>query len=400
LGFGQNSGAIIDSVCDTIDRYSFACASPLNEGGNYELTQDLERAIARFVGKQAATVIGMGFATNSTTLPIICGGKGTLIVSDMLNHNSIVTGSRDSGARIVPFRHNDMRHLEEVLRRAIIDGQPRTHRPWKRIFIVIEGIYSMEGEMPHLAEVVRLKKKYRCYLYVDEAHSIGALGAHGRGVCEQTGVDPADVDILMGTFTKAFGSVGGYIAGDTEFIEMLRHRSHGTTYATSFSPPCVQQALGALRVISGEDGTDEGQQRIKRLHENSNYFRKRLEEEGGLSEGRYGNNTNTKAYMLSFPGFHMFGDYYSPVVLMMTYHVSVMLALSQAMLQEGVAIVVVGFPVTPLLLSRIRFCISASHTIEQLERAVKVFSEVGEIINVKYAKSAKYITYTQHQKKD
>ena len=115
---------------------------------------------------------------------------------------------------------------------------------------------------------------------MDEAHSIGALGIHGRGVCEQTGVNPEDVDVLMGTFTKAFGSVGGYVAGPPEFVEMLRHKAYGTTYATAFSPPCAQQALSALRIISGEDGTDDGEKRIRKLHENSNYFRRRMEEEG------------------------------------------------------------------------------------------------------------------------
>lgn len=367
LGFAENSGPVIDSVARSMDTFSFACASPRQEGGNYSVIQDLEKEIASFVGKPAAIVYGMGYATNSTTIPVLCGGKGTLIISDTLNHASIVTGSRDaSGARIRVFKHNDPADLESVIRSALIEGQPRTHRPWKKIVVIVEGIYSMEGEIARLPEIIAIKKKYKCYLYLDEAHSIGALGKSGRGVCEHWGVDPNDIDVLMGTFTKAFGSVGGYISGTPELIEYLRLRSFGTIYSTSMSPPCAEQALAALRVITGKDGTTDGQRRLKALHDNSNYFRRRLLEEG----------------------FHIFGDKDSPVVLMMIYQPAMMPALSRALLEQGIAIVVVGFPVTRLLLSRVRFCLSSGHTIEQLEKAVQIISAAGEKIGLKYRKYA------------
>ena len=136
-----------------------------------------------------------------------------MIISDSINHNSIVTGARASGAKIKTFPHDDMAAVEKIVRKAIISGQPRTHRPWKKILIIVEGVYSMEGEVCDLAKVVEIKKKYKCYLYLDEAHSIGAVGKSGRGVCEYSGVDTNDIDILMGTFTKSFGAIGGYIAG-------------------------------------------------------------------------------------------------------------------------------------------------------------------------------------------
>jgi serine palmitoyltransferase len=157
----------------------------------------LEREVAAFVGKPAALVFGMGFATNSLTLPVLVRGKGTLVVSDALNHSSIVNGVRGSAARVKVFRHNQPEHLERVLRAAIAEGQPRTHRPWNKILIVVEGIYSMEGEVCRLAEIVAIKKKYKAYLYLDEAHSIGAMGRSGRGVAEHLGVDPADIDIMV-----------------------------------------------------------------------------------------------------------------------------------------------------------------------------------------------------------
>lgn len=192
----------------------------------------------------------------------------------------------------------------------------------------------------------------------------------------------------MGTFTKAFGSVGGYISGSKELIEYLRARSFGTVYSTSMSPPCAQQALSALRVITGKDGTNQGALRLQRLHENSNYFRRRMIEEG----------------------FHVYGDKDSPVVLMMTYHCAMMAEFSRALIKRGVhpflffffflkksnfffsfskiAIVTVGFPVTKLLLARVRFCLSSGHTIEELEKAIQEISEIGGRIGMKYAKYA------------
>jgi serine palmitoyltransferase len=321
------------------------------EAGNHDIVQELESAVASFVGKEAAIVFGMGYATNSTSIPAFASEKGTLIISDGLNHNSIVCGSRGSNCGIRVFKHNNVEHLEKVLQEAV------KSKRWSKIIIIVEGIYSMEGQVCKLPDIVALKKKYKAYLYVDEAHSIGALGKSGRGVCEYWGVNPADVDILMGTFTKAFGSVGGYISGSKEFIDYLRSTSYGSVYATSMSPPCAQQALQALKVII----TPKGQERVSKLHDNSNFFRARLKE----------------------LGYRVFGDKDSPVVPMMVYHPCKIAACSRELLKKGVAIVIVGAPVTPILLARIRFCISAGHTKEDLEYAIKNIDEVGSLLLVK-----------------
>jgi serine palmitoyltransferase len=169
--------------------------------GTTVLHETLENEIADFIGKEAAIVYAMGYGTNTSTIATLVG-KGGLIISDALNHTSIVNGSRNSQAMIRVFKNNDMTNLEAVLREAIIFGQPKTRRPWTKIMVMVEGIYSMEGIICNLKGVVDLCKKYKAYLYVDEAHSIGALGRTGRGVCEHCGVNPADVDILMGTFSK------------------------------------------------------------------------------------------------------------------------------------------------------------------------------------------------------
>jgi serine palmitoyltransferase len=151
-----------------------------------------------------------------------------------------------------------MKDLEHKLRSAIISGQPKTHRPWKKIIIIVEGIYSMEGTIVNLPELIRLKKKYKCYVYLDEAHSIGAIGPHGRGVVDYFGCDPNDIDLLMGTFTKSFGAAGGYIAGKKEVIDHIRVHSIGASYATSMSPCIGQQIISVMKVIMGEEGGDEG----------------------------------------------------------------------------------------------------------------------------------------------
>lgn len=284
-----------------------------------------------------------------------------MIISDSLNHASLIAGCKCSPAKIVSFRHNDTEHLEQIIREAIAMGQPRTRRPWTKILIVVEGIYSMEGEICNLPEIVRIKKKYKCYLYMDEAHSIGALGPRGRGICDYWGVDPAEVDILMGTFTKAFGSVGGYISGTKQIVDHVRASSYALYYDSSLPAGCAEQALRSMMVLTGEDGTNLGQLKIGQLKRNCNYFRKRLTEEG----------------------FALLGDYDSPVIPVMLYLPAMIGAFSRACLKLNIAVVVVGFPATPLLLSRSRMCISASHTIEDLEDAVRKISAVGDRLGLK-----------------
>eukprot|EP00899_Mesostigma_viride_P014634 jgi/Mesvir1/23171/Mv22644-RA.1 len=254
LGFAAHDEFCTDRVKDTVVKYGASMCTPRMDLTT-DLLLDFERLVARYVGKEAAIVFGMGFATNSANIPMLIG-KGGLIVSDALNHSSIVTGARASGAKVKVFQHNVPADLERLLRSSIAEGQPRTHRPWKKILVIVEGIYSMEGEVCRLPEIVAICKKYKAYIFLDEAHSIGALGRTGRGVCEHTGVDPANIDIMMGTFTKSFGSCGGYVAGDKGLIDYLRCNGPASIFATGMSPPAVQQALSALTVIMGEDGTD------------------------------------------------------------------------------------------------------------------------------------------------
>lgn len=218
------------------------------EFGTTSLHRSVEKIVASFVGKEDAVVLNMGFNTNATIIPTLMTSGGDLIVSDELNHTSIVNGARASGAAIRTFRHNDSSDLELTLREAIVYGQPRTRRPWNRILVVVEGIYSMEGEYCDLRNIVSVSKKYGAYVYLDEAHSIGAMGPTGRGCCEYTGVDPSEVDVLMGTFTKSFGGMGGYVAADKRVIDMLRKECAGSAYHNSLSPVVCQQIISSFQV--------------------------------------------------------------------------------------------------------------------------------------------------------
>lgn len=354
LGFGDPNSPTRAAVFAALEKFSVSTTSPRPSLGTTSLHVKLESTVARFVGKEDAMVFGMGFGTNSLGIPALVG-KGCLLISDSLNHSSIVAGARTSGAVIQVFNHNDTRDLERVIRKAICDGQPRTHRPWKKILVVIEGIYSMEGEFCVLPDIVAIKKKYKCYLYLDEAHSIGAVGRRGRGVCDHFGVDPKDVDIMMGTFTKSFGAVGGYLAADKSIISYLRTQCAGYAYSSSISPPAAQQVISALQIIMGEDGTDLGKRKMAALRDNSNFFRHELRK----------------------LGCHVLGDWDSPIIPLMLYHPTKIPAFSRMCLEKNLAVVVVGYPAAPLLYPRTRFCISAGHSKEDLKNALEAVSKIA-----------------------
>lgn len=212
LGFAQNKGPCAEDSEQAIREYGLAMCSSRRELGTNPMHNELEILTAKFLGVEEAIVFGMGFATNALNLPSLLS-SGCLVVSDEKNHASIILGIRLSGATTKVFKHNNMRSLEKVLEKAVVEGQPKTGIPWKKILIIVEGVFSMEGSIVKLPEIIALKKKYKAYIYLDEAHSIGATGPNGRGIVDYYGCDPKDVDILMGTFTKSFGSAGGYIAG-------------------------------------------------------------------------------------------------------------------------------------------------------------------------------------------
>lgn len=366
LGFGGVDEYCTPAAKAAALKYGFNPGAPRTEGGTLPIHRELETEVARFLRKEDAIVIGMGFATNSTILPALLAGtgghcKGILVISDQLNHKSIVEGVRLSGGTVKAFHHNDMASLEDMLKSAARDGQPGG-TPWRKVFVLVEGIYSMEGEFCPLREIVTLKNKYKAYLYIDEAHSIGAVGATGRGVTELLGVPTSEVDVMMGTFTKSFGSAGGYIAASRDVIDALRQSAPGSTFATAMSAPCAAQALTALRVIDGAIGGSVGKYKLASIRDNANFFRQRLIDEG----------------------FTVLGDIDSPVIPVMIYHPKKLLRFSRRCLDRKIAVVVVGFPAVPVLEGRARFCVSAAHTREQLDDAVMQLAAVGREVGILY----------------
>uniref|UniRef100_A0A6G1SAS6 serine C-palmitoyltransferase n=1 Tax=Aceria tosichella TaxID=561515 RepID=A0A6G1SAS6_9ACAR len=371
LGMAENSGPRLEAVCDEIKRYGPGTTSSRSEFGTTATLLELEQKMAKYLGVEAALVVGMGFATNSNNIPALAGGKGTLIMSDELNHASLIVGCKISGATCKVFKHNNTIDLETKLRKELLKGQPTDDgspfKPWRKVIIIVEGIYSMEGTIVNLPEVIRIKKKYKAYLYLDEAHSIGALD---KGVVNYYRCDPKDVDVLMGTFTKSFGAAGGYIGGSKKLIDYLRVRSHATYYAATMAPPVARQIIGVIdSIIGNEDPSrNEGLQRIKKLRENTIYFRSKLKERGLM----------------------LIGNYDSPIVPMMVYSATIVVEIIRAALKKNVALVGAGFPATPLLEARVRFCVSSAHTREMLDRVIDVVDEIGEKMWLKTQYRAAY----------
>lgn len=365
LGFAESTGPCAEAAIKSIEDYGLAFCSTRSEFGTCPLHIELEELTAKFLGVEAAITCGMGFATNTMNIPTLLS-PGCLVLSDEKNHASLILGLRLSGSTIQVFKHNDMNHLESVLQTAIIKGQPKSksHTPWKKIFIVVEGVYSMEGTIVNLPKVIELKKKYKAYLYLDEAHSIGALGPHGRGVLDYYNCNARDIDVLMGTFTKSFGSAGGYIAGSKKLINHLRQHSHAELYASSMSPPVAAQIIEVLRILIGERGNGEGRRRIAQLARNTRYFRSRLRQMGVIT---YGNED-------------------SPVVPILVYLYSKIGTMVRTLQTKKIATVGVGFPATPLMQGRIRICLSAAHTKEQLDYALNTINELADEIGLKYSR--------------
>lgn len=359
-----------EKLFETLDKFGLTSSSSQNEYGYTKKIKELENEMSKFLRKEDCIVVGMGFATNSLIIPCLLD-EGTLVISDELNHNSIITGIRNSKAKIKVFRHNDFEQLEEILRVSIVKG--RKHKngfrslDWKKIIVFVEGIYSMEGEIVNLPKLIQLKEKYKFYLYMDEAHSIGALGDNGAGVCDFYGIDTNKVDVMMGTFTKSFCSVGGYIAGDKILIDYIRKKSFSYIYANSMNALCAEQVIQCLKIIK----KDEGKKQIMKLKENSKFFKKKLEH----------------------MGFEVVGSDASPIICVMIYLPTLIEYLTQTAIEKGVALVAVGAPATKLIECRLRMCINASHTKKQLKKALLVLDELGDTALIKHKLSFKKKIY-------
>ncbi|TFK29509.1 serine palmitoyltransferase 2 [Coprinopsis marcescibilis] len=414
LGFAQARGGCADAVEESIKRYGVSTCGPRLEGGSSDLHTIGEGLVAKFVGMEDALISSMGFATNSTYLPALVS-KGCLVISDELNHASIRFGVRLSGAHVRLFEHNNMNALETLLREVISQGQPKTHRPWKKILVVVEGLYSMEGTLVNLPRIIELKKRYKFYLYVDEAHSIGAMGPRGRGVADYFGIDPrGNIDVLMGTFTKSFGAAGGYIAGNKVLIDRLRVYGHSGPYAEAMTPPVLMQVIASMASIMGVANPVAQQPQNAPLLSLTSSSATSVSSDGyvhpgpaplsslpnwlilpeELSSGQQGNerlrrlafNSRYLHNGLIKLGFITYGHPASPIVPLLLFNPGKMNMFHRLMKdrQTPIVTVVVAYPATPLVTSRVRFCVSAAHTKEDIDTILRACDEVGDVLDLKH----------------
>ncbi len=335
--------AVSRAAQEAIDRYGTSVSASRLVSGEKVVHRDLERAISSFIGTQDAIVYVGGHSTNETTIGHLFG-PGDLVLHDALAHNSIIQGCILSGARRRPFPHNDWQALDHLLTE--LRGE------YRRVLVAIEGVYSMDGDYPDLPRFIEVKQRHKAFLMVDEAHSAGVMGPHGRGIGEHFDVDAADVDIWMGTLSKSFGSCGGYIAGSKALVEYLKYTSPGFVYSVGISPPNAAAALASLRLI------EEEPERVARLAENSRLFLS-LAREHGLNTGM----SRDSAVV--------------PVILGNSLH---SLQLSQALFARGINVQPILYPAVEESAARLRFFITALHTEQQIRDTVAaVAEELGKI---------------------
>ncbi len=330
-----------------IDRFGTSVSASRLVSGEKTIHRELEQTIARFLGVDAAIVFVGGHAANETTIGHLVGA-GDLILHDGLAHNSIVQGATLSGARRRPFPHNDWQALDQLLSEL---------RPtYRRVLVAIEGVYSMDGDFPDLPKFIEVKRRHQALLYVDEAHSLGVLGPSGRGITEQFDVDPRDVDVLMGTLSKALGSCGGYISGSHALVEYLKYTAPGFVFANGITPSNTAAAVAALRLLEQDPG------RVARLRDRAELFLSLARERGlntGVSHG-------------------------TPVIPVILGNSMDALRLGHAMFARGVNVQPILHPAVEEKAARLRFFVTASHSEAQIRETVDAVAEELEKIDPKY----------------
>jgi 8-amino-7-oxononanoate synthase len=334
-----------------IDQFGTSVSASRLVSGEKTVHGELERGVADFIGTEAALVFVGGHATNETVIGHLMG-PGDLIVHDGLAHNSIVQGAILSGARRRPFPHNDYAALDALLHD--IRGD------YRRVLIVVEGVYSMDGDYPDLPKFIEVKDRHKAMLMVDEAHSIGTMGTHGRGISEHFELNPRDVELWMGTFSKSFGSCGGYIAAAAPVIEYLKYTAPGFVFSVGMPPSAAAAALASLRLL------EEEPERVAAVQARSKLFLT-LAKERGLNTGM-SNNTPVV-----------------PVIIGNSMHA---LLLSQALFERGINVQPILHPAVEESAARLRFFITSAHSEDQITRTVNATADELAKIDDSYLESA------------
>ena len=318
-----------------VEKYGTSASGSRLLAGEKDIHKKLEAAIARWKDTEDALVLVSGHATNVTFVGNFCG-SGDLIIYDRLSHNSVIQGLMLSRARSRFFPHNDYEELENFLKQ---------HRDeYEKVLIIVEGVYSMDGDVAPVPEFVRIKKEYGCFLMVDEAHSACVLGETGKGVDEYFNLAPSDIDIKMGTLSKGLGTCGGYLAADKLLIDYLRYNLPGFTFSVGLSPALTGAVLKVLEIMERDNS------RVRALHNNIAYFMKRAHE--------YGFDTCLAKD--------------SAIIPIMIGPDDLAFKLSIEMLDDGIIVPPAIFPAVPMGKARLRYCLTSAHKPEQIDYALEM----------------------------
>ena len=344
LMFGSNAYTgltgdqrIIDAGCAAMQKYGTGCAGSRFLNGTLDLHVELEKELAEFVGKDEALCFSTGFTVNSGVLAVLTD-RHDYIICDDRDHASIVDGTRASFSQRLKYKHNDMEDLEKQLQSCPEDCVK---------LIVVDGVFSMEGDLAPLPKIVELKKKYPgTAIMVDEAHGLGVFGRQGRGVCDHFGVTD-DIDLIMGTFSKSLASIGGFIAADSRTINFLRHNTRTYIFSASNTPAATAAAREALHIIQREP------ERIQRLWDVTNYALKKFRD----------------------AGFEI-GETESPIIPLYVRDVDKKFLVTKRAFEEGVFINPVIPPACAPQDTLVRYALMATHTKEQVDRSVEALTRV------------------------
>ncbi len=334
---------VIRAAQEAAAKYGTSVSASRLVSGEKPIHRQLEQGIARLLGVEDAIVFVGGHSTNETVIGHLFG-PGDLILHDALAHNSILQGSILSGARRRPFPHNDWQAADEILR--------RYRHEYRRVLLVIEGVYSMDGDIPDLPRFIEVKNRHKALLMIDEAHSIGTIGPRGRGISDYFGVPAPEVEIWMGTLSKTFGSCGGYIAGAKALVEYLKYTAPGFVYSVGMPPPAVAAALAALHILETQP------ERTHRLQQRARLFLD-LAKQRGLNTG-----TSRDSPVV-------------PVILGNSVH---SLLLSRALRDRGINVQPILYPAVEESAARLRFFLTCLHTEEQIRYTIDAVCEELEKI--------------------
>jgi glycine C-acetyltransferase len=337
-----------EAALEATRKYGVGSGAVRTIAGTMKIHMDLEEKIARFKNVEACVVFQSGFTANAGTVSAVLG-KEDFIISDELNHASIIDGARLSRAKILVFRHKDIAHAEEQLKSV-------AKEPGRKLLIT-DGVFSMDGDIAPLPALCDVAEKYGAIMMVDDAHSSGVLGKNGRGTIDHYGVH-GRVDIQVGTLSKAIGALGGYVCGTRDLIEFLYHRGRPFLFSTSHPPSVAATCIAAFDVLEQEP------ERIEKLWENTRYFKKELGNLGFDVGGRTTPKSET------------------PITPIITGEGRLAMEFSRELFKEGVMATGIAFPTVPEGKARIRTIMSATHTRQQLDKALEVLGRVGKRLGI------------------